>query len=215
MHAAFPSLPTFLAFVGAGLILAMTPGPDMALIVTRSLSGGRGNGFAALAGVSGGLLVHTLAAALGLSALIAASARAYDALKIVGALYLLWLALGALRHGAALKLEAARGAGERGLAGAGLAGLLINLTNPKIIIFFVTFLPQFVDAGDVDAGAKFLTLGLVFIVIGVAVNGLIVLVASRFVAAARASPRALRLFDFGFAGLMSAFAARLLWTQGR
>jgi threonine/homoserine/homoserine lactone efflux protein len=214
MHAAFPSLATLLAFLGAGLILAMTPGPDMALILTRTLSGGRANGFAALAGVSGGLLAHTLAAALGLSALIAASARAYDALKIVGALYLLWLAYGALRHGAALRLEGSARA-EPSLAGAGLAGLLINLTNPKIIIFFVTFLPQFVDVGDVDAPAKFLTLGLVFIVIGVIVNGLIVLVASRFVAAAHRNPRAIRVFDFGFAGLMGAFAARLLWTQGR
>jgi threonine/homoserine/homoserine lactone efflux protein len=209
-----PSLPVLSAFAAAGVLLAATPGPDMALFLSRTLGGGRAHGMAALAGAMTGLLVHTCAAALGLSALLAASARAYDAVKIAGALYLLYLAYGALRHGAALRLEGRNGAGG-GLARSYLTGVLINLTNPKIILFFVTFLPQFIDVGDRDASGKFFFLGIAFIVIGTIVNTAIIFAAGRFVAAARTNPRAIRWFDYGFAGLMGAFAARLVLAQGR
>jgi threonine/homoserine/homoserine lactone efflux protein len=205
----FPSSGPVAAFVAASVLLAMTPGPDMAVFLTRTFGGGRSHGFAALGGAMSGVVVHTFAAALGLSALIAASARAYDTVKIGGALYLLYLAWGALRRGAALKLEAGGGAAGT-LGSAYLTGLLINLTNPKIILFFVTFLPQFIDVGDPDPGGKFFVLGFSFIVIGAVINAAIIAVAGRFVAAARANPRAVRWFDYGFAGLMGAFATRLI-----
>ena len=210
----FASASLAAAYLAACLILAATPGADMALFLSRTLAGGRAQGFAAQAGASVGLIVHTFAAALGLSALLAASAEAYEAVKIAGALYLLWLAWRAIRHGSALKLKAdapARG----GLRGAFANGLLINLTNPKIVLFFVTFLPQFISASDPHASAKLFVLGLGFIAITTAVNAIIILVAGRFVAAAKRNPRALRLFDYGFAALMSAFAARLVWTEAR
>jgi threonine/homoserine/homoserine lactone efflux protein len=210
-----PSATVLVAFAAASALLAATPGPDMALFLSRTLGGGRAHGFAALVGAMTGILVHTIAASLGLSALLAASERAYDAVKIAGALYLLYLAYGALRHGAALRLERQSGANGGGLARSYLTGLFINLTNPKIILFFVTFLPQFIDAGDVGASGKFFVLGLEFIAIGVVVNSAIILVASRFVAAAKANPRAIRWFDYGFAGLMGAFAARLALVGGR
>ncbi len=213
MHA-LPSIPLLIGFVAASALLAVTPGPDMALFLSRTLAGGRPHGYAALAGAMSGLLVHTFAAALGLSALLAASARAYDAVKIAGALYLLYLAWGALRHGAALRLDA-RGGVSGGLTGSYLKGLLINLTNPKIILFFVTFLPQFIDVGDPRAGGEFFILGFSFIVIGAILNAAIIAVASRFVAAAKANPRAIRWFDYGFAGLMGAFAARLIASGAR
>jgi threonine/homoserine/homoserine lactone efflux protein len=202
------------AYIAACLILAATPGADMALFLSRTLAGGRAQGFAAQAGASVGLIFHTFAAALGLSALLAASAQAYEIVKIAGALYLLWLAWQALRHGSALKLKpdaSARG----GLRGAFANGLLINLTNPKIVLFFVTFLPQFISASDSHASAKLFVLGFGFIAITTAVNAIVILVAGRFVAAAKHNPRALRLFDYGFAALMSAFATRLVWSEAR
>jgi threonine/homoserine/homoserine lactone efflux protein len=134
--------------------------------------------------------------------------------KIDGALYLLWLAWRAIRHGSTLKLKGdapARG----GLRGTFANGLLINLTNPKIVLFFVTFLPQFISASDSHASAKLFVLGVGFIAITTAVNAIIILVAGRFVAAAKRNPRALRLFDYGFAALMSVFAARLVWAEAR
>jgi len=210
----FPSPSLFAAFVVASVLLALTPGPDMALYLARTFSGGRSHGLAALGGAMSGVIVHTFAAALGLSALIAASARAYDAVKIVGALYLVYLAWGALKRGAALKLEVGGGAAGT-LGGAYMTGLLINLANPKIILFFVTFLPQFIDVGDPDSSRELFVLGFSFIVIGGLVSAAIIVVAGRFVAAARANPRALRWFDYGFAGLMSAFAARLILGAAR
>ncbi len=209
-----PSPTVLLAFAAASVLLAATPGPDMALFLSRTVAGGRPHGFAALAGAMTGLLVHTFAAALGLSALLAASARAYDAVKLAGALYLVFLAYGALRHGAALRLEG-QGGLSGGLARSYLTGLLINLTNPKIVLFFVTFLPQFINVGDAAASQKFFFLGFVFIAVAVVVNSCVILVASRFIAAAKANPKAIRWFDYGFAGLMGAFAARLVLAQGR
>ena len=209
----FPSPGLFAAFVAASVLLALTPGPDMALYLSRTFGGGRSHGLAALGGALSGVVVHTFAAALGLSALIAASASAYHALKIAGALYLVYLAWGALKHGAALKLETGGAAGSR--RSAFLAGVLINLTNPKVILFFVTFLPQFIDAGDPDPSRKLFVLGFSFVVIGGLVSAAIIAVAGRFVAAARANPRAMRWLDYGFAGLMSAFAARLILSAAR
>ncbi len=208
----FPSPSLAAAYFAACVLLAATPGADMAVFLSRTLGGGRRFGFSAQGGANAGLVVHTFAAALGLSALLAASAEAYQAVKIAGALYLLWLAFGALRHGAALKLTAEGGA-SGGLRGAFLTGLLINLTNPKIVLFFVTFLPQFIDARDPYASAKLFALGFGFIAITTIVNAAVILVATRFVSVAKANPRVLRLFDYAFAGLMSAFAARLVWSE--
>ena len=207
----FPSPSLAAAYFVACLLLAATPGADMAVFLSRTLGGGRAEGFAAQAGANVGLIVHSIAAALGLSALLAASAEVYQAIKVAGALYLLWLAFGALRHGAALKPTAEGGAGR----GAFLTGLLVNLTNPKIVLFFVTFLPQFTDARDPHASAKLFLLGFGFIAVTTIVNAAVILVAARFVAAAKANPRALRLFDYAFAALMSAFAARLAWSEAR
>ena len=161
-----------------------------------------------------GLMVHTFAAALGLSALLAASAQAYEAVKIAGAIYLLWLAWRAIRHGSAFKLDA-DGPTRGGLTASFGSGLLINLTNPKIVLFFVTFLPQFINAGDAHASLKLFLLGLGFIAVTTAVNALVILVAGRFAAAAKRRPRALRVFDYGFAALMSALAARIVWSEAR
>jgi threonine/homoserine/homoserine lactone efflux protein len=209
----FPSPSLAAGYLLACVLLAATPGADMAVFLSRSLSGGRRQGFAAQAGANAGLLVHSIAAALGLSALLAASAEAYQAVKIAGALYLMWLAIAALRRGAALKLGAE--GGGSGLRGAFLTGLLVNLTNPKIVLFFVTFVPQFIDACDPHAGAKLFLLGFGFIAITTIVNAVVILLAARFVAGAKKNPLALRLFDYAFAALMSAFAARLFWSEAR
>jgi threonine/homoserine/homoserine lactone efflux protein len=209
----FPSASLAIGYIIACVLLAATPGADMALFLSRTLGGGRGQGFAAQAGANVGLVVHTIAAAMGLSALLAASSEAYQAVKIAGAIYLVWLAYGAIRRGTALKLQHGGAAG--GSRGAFWAGLLINLTNPKIVLFFVTFLPQFIDAHDPHASAKLFALGFGFIAITTFVNAAVILAAARFVAAARANPRALRLFDYAFAGLMSLFAARLVWSEAR
>lgn len=209
-----PSAATLLAFTGASFLLAITPGPDMGLMLARTLAGGRRAGFATVAGCSVGVVIHALLAGLGLSALLAASTTAFTAAKIVGAIYLLWLAWQSLRHGSSFHVTPDDGKSKNAFA-VFLTGLGINLTNPKVVLFFVTFLPQFVEPTDPHAAGKMVFLGVWFLLVGVPVASVIVLTAERFTASMRRSKRMMRAFDLGFAGVMGGFALRLLLTQGR
>jgi threonine/homoserine/homoserine lactone efflux protein len=133
-------------FFAVAIVVVITPGPDMALVTRNTLAGGRPSGFATAAGTCSGLLVHSLAAALGLSAILLASSEAFMAVKLAGAAYLVYLGLrglfwsgtGALAPVAARDLRP--GAAYR-------QGLLTNVLNPKVALFFVALLPQFVEPG--------------------------------------------------------------------
>ena len=207
-----PDPHVLLAFTLAGVVLIVTPGPDMALFLGQTLTAGRARGFAAMLGVITGVVLHSLIAAFGLSALLAASVVAFTALKIAGVAYLVWLAIGALRRGSALTLRN-EAATRRPLGQVYLMGLGCNLLNPKIIMFFVTFLPQFVSAFDPHAGAKLMFLGLYYVALSVSIYAVLILPAVRFTAAIRRSPRAMRVIDYLFAGVMGAFAVRLLFAR--
>ena len=207
-----PELDVLAAFTLAALLLTVTPGPDMTLFIGETLRAGRARGFAALLGASTGLFVHSLLAAFGLSALLAASATAFTVLKIVGALYLLWLGWQAIRHGSALTVTAGVGA-QRPLTTVYALGLGINLLNPKIVMFFLTFLPQFVSVADPDASAKMLFLGVYFLVLALPICAILILAAERFTQALRRAPRIMRAVDWLFAGIMGAFAVRLLFAR--
>src|SRR5262249_29329773 len=210
---ALPGIDVLVAFTAASLVLIFTPGADMALFLGETLRGGRKRGFAAMLGVATGLLVHTMLAALGLSALLATSDAAFTVIKIAGVAYLLWLAVDALRHGAALALEAEAG-DRRPLNRTYLRGLVVNLFNPKIVLFFLTFLPQFVSATDAEASAKLLLLGVYLCVVaGPAWAGLIA-AADRVGATLRRSRGVLRFFVWLFAGLMGGFAVKLVLSRG-
>jgi threonine/homoserine/homoserine lactone efflux protein len=204
-----PSPEILLAFTAAGVVLIITPGPDMALFLGQTLTAGRARGFAAMLGAATGLLVHSMLVAFGLSALLVASAAAFAAIKIAGAAYLVWLGVQAIRHGSSLTLKRGETV-PRPLMHVYLMGFGINLLNPKIVMFFLTFLPQFVSASDPQAAAKLLFFGLYFIALALSGCALLILTADRFTAAIRRSPRAMRFVDWSFAGLMGAFAVRLL-----
>jgi threonine/homoserine/homoserine lactone efflux protein len=207
-----PDLNVLLAYTAAAVILVITPGPDMTLFLGQTLTGGRARGITAYLGASAGLVAHTMLAAFGLSALLAHSATAFGVLKIAGVAYLMWLAFDALRRGSALTLTP--GAAEpQPLGQVFLMGVGINLLNPKIIMFFLTFLPQFVSAGDPHAGAKLMFLGLYFIVLAIPICIVLIVLADRFTAAIRRSPKVMRAIDYLFAGLMGAFAVRLLFAR--
>lgn len=202
-----PDLPTLLPFVASVLVIAITPGPDMAFFLGRAVSQGRAAGLAAVAGATTGILIHTTLVAVGLSALIAAAPTAYLALRIAGALYLAWLAVQQIRHGSTLTVERTAPAS---LTATWASGVAINLLNPKIVLFFLTFLPQFVPADDPHPGPSLLTLGLVFIAVASLVTVPMVLAADRFAAALRASPAIARAIDWLLASVFLAFAATLL-----
>jgi threonine/homoserine/homoserine lactone efflux protein len=206
-----PDLPVLAAFLVASVILGVTPGPDMTYFLSRTVAQSRAAGFAALGGVSVGLVIHSVLVAAGLSVLLAASATAFTVLKIVGAVYLAWLAIDAIRHGSALSLDT--GGRREPLRAIFLKGMGINLLNPKVIMFFVTFLPQFVAAVDPHASGKLLFLGLIFMAVNVPVCGALILAADRIALLLKRSPLATRLVDWAFAGVLGAFAVRLAFTQ--
>jgi threonine/homoserine/homoserine lactone efflux protein len=207
-----PEFAVLAAFIVASLILIITPGPDMTLFLGQTINGGRARGFASMFGATAGLLVHSMLAAFGLSALLVASATAFTVIKVAGAFYLLWLAVQAIRHGSSLSLKAGKPL-QTSLYRAFAMGLTVNLLNPKIVMFFLTFLPQFVSASDPDAPIKLLALGLLYALLTPPVCAPMILGANRFAAAMRSSPRFMRAFDWAFAGLMGAFAARLLFAR--
>ena len=138
--------------------------------------------------------------ALGLSALLAASVTAFTVLKVVGALYLLWLAVQAVRHGSALNIDATKPlAPIEPLYRTWLMGLGVNLLNPKIIMFFVTFLPQFVTAGDPHAAQKLIFLGIVFVAVALPITIAMIVSAARLASLLKRTPRVMRTIDWLFA----------------
>lgn len=209
-----PDWPTIIQFAVATFIIAITPGPDMTLFVGRALSEGRAAGFACMFGAMTGIVVHTSLVALGLSALIVASPEAFLALKVAGAVYLVWLAYQALRHGSTFSPKATAGP-KRSLFQNWATGLGINLLNPKIILFFMTFLPQFVSASDPNAPGKLFFLGMLFIFLALPITSPMVIAADKFAGLLRKSPKVTRVVDYLFAGVFSAFALKILSAQAK
>lgn len=209
-----PNSSTLLAYTVACFILYITPGPDMSLMLARTLQGGRKAGMASMLGACGGCLVHSIAAALGLSAIIAASATLFTAMKVVGALYLLWLAYEAIRHGSALRLDG-QTAAPPSLWAIFSLGVGTNITNPKVVLFFLTFLPQFIAAGDPYAAQKLFFLGAYFVVFTIILSFPLLLVAERFIDLMKSSPKVTRAIDYTFAGVFGFFAIHVLRTQAR
>lgn len=154
---------SLLAFALAALVLAITPGPGIAYVVARTVAGGRSEGLASCFGTAIGGLLHVLAAALGLSLLIAQSALAFAVLKYLGAAYLAYLGIRLLvRKEAAFAVKAVRSQGARRAL---LEGIVVEALNVKTALFFLAFLPQFVPANAPNATAQMLALGGVFMLL--------------------------------------------------
>ena len=150
-------------FVASGLLLNVTPGPDTAYIVGRSVQLGWRGGAAAALGISTGCLVHVFGGAIGLSALLAASSMAFTIVKWAGAAYLCVIGIMLLLSRPHANVDNARiGDGAMSLRRVFLQGALTNILNPKVALFFLAFLPQFVSADSEHKAVAFLLLGLIF-----------------------------------------------------
>ena len=170
-----PAWPVFLGFVAAGLALNIVPGADMTFIIASAARGGRRDGAIAALGVGAGALVHIVAAVIGLSAILASSQTAFEVIKWLGAAWLVWLAISLLRSGGE------SGAGPRPPASPWRlfrAAMLVNILNPKVALFFLAFLPQFVDPAAQVPALQILCLGLWFDFAGTLVNIAVALVAA-------------------------------------
>ena len=171
-----PDWPVFLSFVVAGLALNIVPGADMTFVIAAAARGGRRDGTIAALGIGAGTFAHILAAVLGLSAILASSQTAFNLIKWVGAAYLLWIAFSLLRSGGATEEAGSRpvGSGWRLFR----AATLVNILNPKVALFFLAFLPQFVDPHAAVPALQILSLGLWFDFAGTLVNIAVALVAA-------------------------------------
>ncbi|MDO8419269.1 MAG: LysE family translocator [Rubrivivax sp.] len=186
MSPLLPAPAELVLFAAAVAVLNATPGVDFLLTVTRTLQGGARAGMAAALGIGAGCVVHALAAAFGLAALLALHPAAFVALQWAGAAWLGWLGVGLLRQAwrrpaaqPALDVATAPSAQARPLWLEFRTGALTNLLNPKVALFFLAFLPQFVPAGAPDKTAAFLLLGAWFVLQGTLFLALLVLLAAR------------------------------------
>ena len=155
----------FGVFLVTGIVLNLTPGPDTLYILGRGMAQGRGAGIASALGIGTGSLVHTLAAALGLSALLATSASAFLAVKLAGAAYLIYLGCRMLFGRASAAIVQANFS-TSGFSAIYRQGLLTNVLNPKVALFFLAFVPQFIAADSPAKFAAFVTLGVCFTITG-------------------------------------------------
>lgn len=203
-------------FIISGLILNVTPGPDTAYIVGRSAQFGWRGGAAAALGISAGCLVHVFACAIGLSALLTASATAFTLLKWIGAAYLCFIGVRMLLMRTSEAAQApAPGDSITSLSTVFWQGALTNVLNPKVALFFLAFLPQFVDAEAPHKALAFLALGLIFIFNGTLWCLGVAAFAARTARHVRQSGRTMRWINRALGGMFVYLGARVALLQAR
>ncbi|WP_071872228.1 LysE family translocator [Atopomonas hussainii] len=203
----------WLVFFSAALALNLAPGPDLLFILSRTLAHGTRVGLASAAGVCSGAVVHVLAAALGLSALLASSALAFSVVKYLGAAYLVYLGVQTLRSaGSSFTPKAAQDA-PRSAWRAYREGVLVDILNPKVAIFFMAFLPQFVRPEYGQPTLQLIGLGLLVIVVAMLVEGSFVLLAGRATRFFREQAKAALWLDRLLGGVLLALAGRLALSE--
>ena len=217
--AAMPDTSTLLSFLGVSLLLGLSPGPDNLFVLTQAATHGRRAGLLVVLGLCTGLVVHTAAVALGLSAVFAASATTFVVLKVVGALYLAVLAWQAWRAAAALQTHDLGAANDTAAPVAirplqlYARGVVMNLTNPKVVLFFLAFLPQFVQPQRGTVPLQLAALGGVFIVSTLVAFGGITWFAAWVGTHLRRSVRAQQHLQRATAVVLGGLAVRLALSQ--
>ena len=205
---------TLVLFSAACLALTATPGPDMLLIASRSVTQGKASGFATLAGIQAGTYCHALAAAFGLSQLFLAVPLAYDVVRYAGAAYLLYLAWKAFSS-ASTSLAPTSGLPRYSIATVFRQGLLTNLLNPKMALFVLALFPQFVKPEAGSVALQILLLATVLNAIGLVVNGAVILMASRLQRAIAGHNRPSRWPQYLLGSVFGGLAAKLAFDSGR
>ena len=197
-------------FLGAAALLNVSPGPDIAFILGHTVRGGRRTGATAMLGIWTGAFGHVALAAAGLSALVLASAALFSAVKWLGVAYLLWIGLQALlSRGSGFATATATAAGQGRLSAVYRQGILINLLNPKVALFFVAFLPQFVEPGAGPVWAQLLLHGSLIVAVAATIEPPLVLLGDRLTRRLRASDRLGRWLDRALGTLLIALGVRL------
>lgn len=205
------SLATAVSFFGLAFALALSPGPNLIYLASRSLCQGRAAGLASLAGVCTGMLVYLCATAAGLGALFGAVPSLYELVRDLGAIYLLWLAWRALRAKAPPAASSALAPVSRWRLYR--QGFLTCLLNPKIVLTYGALLPQFVQAEQGSVVWQVIALGCLQVGAAALAHGSVILAAAKVAQALRERPRFLALQRYLLAGLLSAVALQLAWRR--
>jgi threonine/homoserine/homoserine lactone efflux protein len=203
-----------LLFIVSGWLLNVTPGPDMLYIIGRSTAQGLRAGIVAALGVGAGIFVHIAATALGLSAILAASAGAFTLIKLLGAAYLVYMGISLLRSSSTpFDSASARRLAPASLRSVFMQGFLTNVLNPKVALFFLAFLPQFVQSDATSKPLAFLFLGLVFDANGTLWNVFVAWSAARMSRGLRQRAAALKWFNRCVGGIFVALGIRLAFIH--
>lgn len=208
-----PELPQLLLFIAAGWLLNLTPGPDVLYIVSHGLRSGARAGMVAALGIISGCFVHVFAAAAGLSALLATSATAFTVLKWIGAAYLLWMGVKLLlSRGGRLSLDEGSPP-ETDLWAVWRRGFLTNVLNPKVALFFLAFVPQFIRPDAAHPALSFLLLGVLFNLNSLPINLGYAWLAAWAVRRLHTLQRAMGWMDRAAGALFIGFGLRLAFTD--
>ena len=208
-----PDAHSLLLVVAAGLLLNLTPGPDVLYIVSHALKSGVRAGVVAAFGITAGCFVHIIAAALGLSALMAASSTAFAVLKWLGAAYLLWVGVRMLFSRASSAAPALATAGPASAKSVFLGGFWTNALNPKVALFFLAFVPQFIAPGTDDKALAFFLLGVLFNFNAIFVNVAWALAAGWTARRVGAVRRGMHWLERGAGALFIGFGIRLALAE--
>lgn len=200
-----------LSFLTVSILLTLAPGPDILFVIAQSMSNGRKAGIWTALGLASGVIVHTLAAALGITAVLYSSAFAFQLMKYAGAAYLLYLAYQALREGKS-SLTAAAVSKQSGFKLYRI-GILMNVLNPKVSLFFLAFLPQFITPGTGDEPFQMMVLGVVFMLQAVALFSLVAVCAGLFGSKLLGKPHLGKYVNYGKALLYAAIGIRLVLSE--
>lgn len=211
--ALLPDPAALAVFIGASVAISVTPGPDMTYVFARGLAQGRAAALVSVAGIATGLVVHTTLVALGLAVLVAGSPILFDILRYAGAAYLLWMGARLILSGN--RLEAQRAGRPASWRAIYMQGLLVNLLNPKILLFFLAFLPQFADPARGALGPQIAVLGAILIGCGLLALGSIALGSAGLRRILARHPLWLRLQGTATGLIMVALAAHLALAARR
>lgn len=200
----------WMLFLSAAILLNIAPGPDMIYLISKTMSQGKRVGFASILGLGTGALIHTLFVSLGISAIISTSVVVFKIIKYTGAAYLFYLGIKALLSGGIKFKENKKKEGDSSFFKSFSQAVIIDVTNPKVALFFIAFLPQFYRDNGTSKIAQFMTLGLIIILIGFIVETLIVLLSDKIAHLLKKKPIISRVLDKVFGTVLIGLGIRLV-----
>jgi len=200
----------WMLFLSAAILLNIAPGPDMIYLISKTMSQGKRVGFASILGLGTGALIHTLFVSLGISAIISTSVVVFKMIKYTGAAYLFYLGIKALLSGGLKFKENKKKEGKSSFFKSFSQAVIIDITNPKVALFFIAFLPQFYRDNGTSKIAQFMTLGLIIILIGFIVESLIVLLSDKIAHLLKKKPIVSIVLDKVFGTVLIGLGIRLV-----